>query len=537
MIPDPDHLEINKFRGIEELKAPNQQVPFTQEMINEYIKCSQDHQYFIKNYVCILNIGTGKIEPMNPRPFQERLFDTVVNNRFVIVCCPRQVGKSTTLAALICWFVNFNENFSVLIAANKAKSAKEIMGRIQTAYRYMPHWIKQGVTKWGVEEFELENGSRVQAIATTKDAGRSGSHQLVVLDEFAFVEPGIADEFYTAILPTISSATNTRLVCLSTPNGLNHFHEMWKLAKEGKSEYVPFEIDWREIPGRDENFKKKMIANLGSVERWEQEFEAKFHGTTNSLIRGSFLETLHTTNIYEKVHGVKIFKKPQKDHVYFMSVDCSEGKGLDYSAFTVIDITKQPFEVVATFRDDEMSHLGYPVLLNNIGKFYNDAYILIELNSTGLEVANLLFNDHEYENILRVSTRPGRGMGQQLGGVGGRRQLGVKTSKTTRSIGASSLKAIIENEQLIINDHDIVKELSNFVMKDGKFQADTGYHDDLVMTLVNFAWATNFNYFKDLTNSNIKDILTQKHLAEIEESMVPFGFIDNGVDDFDDPFS
>lgn len=530
MIADSPNIQIEKYRGIDELKAPGQSIPFTQEMVNEYIKCSQDHQYFIKNYVNILNIGTGKISLMKPRPFQEKLFDTVVDNRFVIVCCPRQVGKSTTLAALICWFMNFNENFSVLIAANKASSAKEIMSRIQTAYRLMPHWIKQGVTKWGTMFFELENGAKISAIATTKDAGRSGSHQLVVLDEFAFVEPGIADEFYTAILPTISSANNTRMVCLSTPNGLNHFHDMWKQAKSGKSEYVPFEIDWREIPGRDENFKQKMIANLGSVERWEQEFEAKFHGTANSLVRGSVLENLETTAVYENVQGVKIFERPRKGHVYFMSVDCSEGKGLDYSAFTVIDISQTPFKVVATYKNDDIAPIVYPILISNIGRLYNDAYVLIELNSTGQEVANHLWNDYEYENIIRVTVKMGRG-GQMLGGMGGRRALGVKTSKQTRNMGAATIKTIIENYQMIVSDHDIVKELSNFVMKDGKFQADTGYHDDLVMCLINFAWATTFNYFKDLTDSNIKERLTQQHLKEIEEAMLPVGFYDDGTDD------
>jgi hypothetical protein len=522
-----------QFRGNNRLLPQGTVHSYTQEQVDEYKQCFKDPEYFIETYIKIRNLDSPKLVDMKLRPYQKRIVDAFFNDRFIIIKMPRQSGKSIVLMAIICHLINFQDNFEILIAANKASSALELMKRIKVGYENLPPWLKQNVVKWNEMGIELENGSKVTAIATSADAGRSGSYNLVLLDEFAFVEQNVADEFYTSVFPTISSGTDSRLVIISTPNGMNHFHKMWQEAVEKQSRFLPIEINWDDVPGRDAEFKKNMIMTLGSEDRWIQEFEAQFIGKSDTLISATKLKTIAFRPPVQTVEKLRIFEKPQKDHVYFISVDVSHGKGLDYSAMCVMDITQAPFRVVATFKDDTVSTLLYPSLIQNVARIYNDAHVLLEINDIGQEVANILYYELEYENILWVSTN-GRA-GQVLTGDSGT-NMGVKMSKTTRPVGCNTLKALIENDQLFFYDFDILSELSNFILKGGRYEADTGMHDDLVMCLVGFAWATTFEFFKELNDTNIRQIMYEEKMRQMEEELVPFGIVHTGPLDDDDEF-
>ena len=232
--------------------------------------------------------------------------------------------------------------------------------------------------------------------------------------------------------------------------------------------------------------------------------------------------------------GVKIYENPKDNHIYTMCVDVSRGQGIDYHAATVIDVTSAPYKLVATVRNNELPPMVLPTLINRIGKKYNDAYCLIEVNDIGGQVADILYSEIEYENVLYTSVRGHRG--QQLGaGFGPNSRIGVKTSTATKRVGCSSLKAMVEEDQLVIPDYDTITELSTFIAKANSYAADSGHHDDLVMTLVIFGWMTSQPYFKDLTDVNIREAMFQEKINKLEDNLTPFGLIDDGLgrDDYE----
>lgn len=525
----------NTYLGNPNLKRANVNVSFTPEQVQEYVKCSQDPIYFIKNYVKIVSLDKGLIN-FDMFDFQELFVQTINENRFTIGKMPRQCGKSTTLVAYILWYILFNPTANVAILANKQTVAKLHMDRLKVAYEYLPKWLQQGIKEWNKMSIELENGSKIIAAATSASAIRGGSFNLIMLDEFAHVPENIANDFYTSVFPTITSGKTTKLVMISTPNGLNLFYKIWVDSAEHRNDFKNVEIHWTQVPGRDQAWREQEIRNLGSEDKFRTEHECDFIGSTNTLISANKLKTMVFRNpIYKNNEGLKVYEKPKEKHSYITLVDTSRGQGLDYSAFCIVDITEVPYKVVAVFRNNMISPMVYPNIIMNTSREYNDSFILVEINDIGGQVADILYKELEYENVLISSVRGRKGQTLDGGFGNSDTQLGIRTTKVVKRLGCSVLKSMIESDKLILNDIDIMRELVTFIVKNNSYEADTGSNDDLVMCLVLFGWLSTQNYFKDLTDLDIRKTLFQKQLDAIEEDVMPFGFL-SGVDDEMDEF-
>jgi phosphoheptose isomerase len=520
------------------LKKIGINIEFTKEQVEEYIKCAKDPIYFVKNYMKIIHVDKGLI-PFDLYEYQEEMINKFNDERFVITKMPRQSGKSTAVISFILHYILFNESKNVALLANKAELARELLDRLKKAYENLPLWLQQGITTWNKGSIELENGSKILATSTTGSAARGQSFSLVFLDEFAFVQHNIANDFFKSVYPTISSGQETKMIIVSTPKGMNHFYKMWVEAEEQRSNFKTLAVDWWETPGRDSDWKLQQVANT-SEEDFNQEFACEFLGSTNTLVNVNILRNLAFINPTFQKNGFDQYGEINPDHQYVVTVDTARGVGLDNSAFVVVDITTIPYRVVAKFKDSLISPLLYPELIYNVATNYNEAFVLVEINDIGEQIANILANDLEYENIFvtNVKGRAGQVIG---GGFGSNRQLGVRTTKQVKRIGCSTLKDLIENNKIIIEDFDIIEEMSNFINKKDSYQADEGYHDDLVMCLVLFSWLIRQPYFKDLTNSDIRERILKDKENMIEADLLPFGFKYDAVNDTEnevaDPYS
>ncbi len=518
----------DSYLGNRLLKPTNVPQPFTKHEVEEYVKCRDDIVYFLKNYVKVIHVDHGLI-PFDLYDYQQDLIDTLHNNRYVIVKSARQSGKSVTSLGYILHYILFNQTKIVGMLANKASTSRELLGRLQTAYQHLPKFLQQGIVEWNKGNIELENGSKIIASSTSSSAIRGYSFSLLFLDEFAFVQRTIADAFIKSVYPTISSGKDTKIIMVSTPNGYNLFYKFWNDAVEGNNQFKTFKIHWTSIPDRDQEWRKKIISDIGE-EAFRQEYEADFLGSSNTLISYEKLQELsYSSPIFSK-NNLDVYEEPEMNHIYAITVDTARGQGLDYSTFTVFDTTAVPYQIVAKYRDNMIAPLLFPNIINNIGKKYNDAYILVESNDIGAQVADVLHHDLEYENLLTVAWY-GR-HGQQLSS-GHKKDIsyGVRTTKNVKKLGCSNLKSMIEEDKLLIPDYDIISELTTFVTVGDTFGAEEGSNDDLVTTLVLFGWVVDQQYFKELSNLNIREKLYQTKMDSIEDMTIPFGIIDDGLDD------
>ncbi|MBC8442759.1 MAG: terminase [Proteobacteria bacterium] len=518
----------NSYLGNTNLKSAGIKVDFTKNQVEEYLKCSKDPVYFIKKYIKIVSLDEGLV-PFDMWDFQEDIIEKVHNNRFVIAKLPRQTGKSTTMISYLLHYVLFNQDVNVAILANKLATARELLHRLQLAYEYLPKWMQQGIVEWNKGSIELENGSKILASATSSSAVRGGSFNMIFLDEFAYVPHGVAEEFFSSVYPTISSGQTTKVLIVSTPKGLNMFYRFWVDATEKRNEYVPIEVHWSQVPGRDEEWKKQTIANT-SEDQFQTEFECDFVGSSATLISTHKLKCLaYKTPLQKNDDGLSIYQEPKKDSVYCIIVDTARGQGQDYSAFVVIDITKTPYKLVGTYRNNEISPMVYPTVINAVGRKYNDAYVFVEINDIGGQVSDILHADLEYDNMLMTIVK-GR-KGQVLSsGFGKGNQLGIRTTGVTKRIGCATLKSLIEEDKIIIEDIDTINELTTFVAKRNSFEADDGHNDDLAMCLVIFGWMTTQPYFGELLDIDIRKDLYGEKIKQVEDEMLPFGFIDSGIE-------
>ena len=512
------------------LKRANVPLDFTEDQVQEYVKCARDVVYFVENYVKIVNIDEGLVN-FNLYPYQQKMIHSFIDNRFTICKLPRQSGKSVTVVAFMLWIILFKQDQSIAILANKERLARELLSKIQLAYEHLPLWLQQGVVEWNKGSILLENNSKIVAAATSSSAVRGGSYNLLFLDEFAFINDNIASEFFASVYPTISSGKDSKVIIVSTPKGMNHFYKMWVDASEGRSDYNPLEIVWNEVPGRDSKFKETTIKNT-SAEQWMQEFECEFLGSANTLINPTKLRQMVFKEPVAYDHYLKIFEHQIPGHTYVLIADVARGVGNDASAFCIIDVSGFPYKVVSTYSHDEMSPLMYPELLARVGAKYNNAYILVEVNDIGQQVADILHLEVEYDNML-MTTVKGRS-GQVLGGgFGGTVTYGVRTTKSVKKIGCSNLKDLIENDNLIIEDIGIIAELSNFVSRAGSFAADDGQHDDLAMCLVLFGWLARQEFFRELTDTDFRSKLKESRLQHLEDDLLPFGIHYDAADEYD----
>ena len=443
---------------------------------------------------------------------------------------PRQTGKSTTSVSYLLHYAVFNDSTNIGILANKAATARDLLGRLQTAYENLPKWMQQGIISWNKGSLELENGSKILAASTSASAVRGMSFNILFLDEFAFVPNHIAESFFASVYPTITSGKNTKVIMVSTPHGMNHFYRYWHDAERGKNEYIPTDVHWSEVPGRDDVWKEQTIANT-SEQQFKVEFECEFLGSINTLIAPSILRNMVYDAPITKNAGLDIYEKPEKDHNYIVTVDVARGLGNDYSAFIVFDVTQFPYKVVAKYRNNEIKPMLFPNVILDVAKGFNNAYILVEVNDIGDQVASILQYDLEYENLLMASMRGRNGQIVGQGFSGKKTQLGVRTTAAVKKLGCSNLKTLIEDHKLITCDYEIISELTTFAQKHNSFEAEEGCNDDLAMCLVIFAWLVQQEYFKEMTDNDIRKRIYEEQKNQIEQDMAPFGFIETGLED------
>ena len=517
------------YLGNPNLKKANVQQSWTKKELQEYATCMEDPIYFIQNYVKIVSLDEGLV-PFKMYSFQKEMVGTFHNNRFTICKLPRQSGKSTVMVSYLLHYALFNPSVNIAILANKAATARDLLSRLQLAYEHLPKWLQQGVMSWNKGSLELENGSKILASSTSASAVRGGSYNIIFLDEFAYVPSNVAEQFFSSVYPTISSGKTTKVMIVSTPHGMNMFYKIWTDAEEKRNSYIPIEVHWSEVPGRDEKWKKETIANT-SEQQFNTEFECEFLGSINTLISPTTLRRLTYRKPIQSNAGLDIFEQPKEDHTYLLTADVARGTSNDYSAYIVFDVTQVPYRMVAKFRDNEIKPLLFPQKIHQVARAYNQAFVLIEVNDIGEQVANAMQYDMEYDNMIMASMR-GRA-GQMLGGgfSGGRAQLGVRTTKAVKRIGCSNLKQLIEDNKLIVEDFDTINELSTFIVKGSSHEADDGCNDDMVACLFIFAWCTDQTYFKELTNNDIREQMYRENQDQLEQDMAPFGFVINGLED------
>ena len=520
-------MSNNVYLGNPNLKKANTEIEFTEEQISEFIKCREDPVYFAKNYIKIINVDEGLVG-FDMWPFQEKLIKRFHDNRFNICMMPRQTGKSTTSVSYLLHYAIFNDSVNIGILANKAQTARDLLGRLQTAYENLPKWMQQGILVWNKGSLELDNGSKIMAASTSAAAVRGMSFNIIFLDEFAFVPNHIADDFFSSVYPTISSGKSTKIIIVSTPKGMNHFYRMWNDAEKGDNDYVTTEVHWSEVPGRDDAWREQTIKNTSEAQ-FRVEFECQFLGSVGTLINPAKLKSL----IYERPitsnGGLDIYEQAISDHDYLCTVDVARGVGEDYSTFVVVDITSFPHKVVAKYRNNEIKPMLFPNIIYETCTAFNNAFILCEVNDIGDQVAAILNFDLEYENLLMCSMRGRAGQVVGQGFSGKKTQLGVKMSKTVKKVGALNLKTMVEADKVLFKDYEILSELTTFISKSNSFEAEEGCNDDLAMCLVIYSWLVAQDYFKELTDQDVRKRLYEEQKNQIEQDMAPFGFISDGI--------
>ena len=501
---------------------------WTPDLLQEYKKCMDNPVYFVENYVKVISLDDGMV-PFVLYPYQKDMFKQFQENRFNVVLACRQSGKSISACAYLLWYVLFNPEKTVAILANKGATAREMLNRITLMLENIPFFLQPGSKALNKGSLEFSNNSRIIAAATSGSSIRGMSVNLLYLDEFAFVER--AAEFYTSTYPVISAGKDTKVIVTSTANGIgNQFHKIWEGAVQQINEFKSFRVDWWDVPGRDEKWKEQTVANTSQLQ-FDQEFGNTFFGTGDTLINADTLLNLRAKPPKRYMEGglLKIYEEPIKDHDYVMTVDVSKGRGQDYSTFTLIDISVRPFAQVAVYRNNTISPLLFPNVIYKYAKPYNDAYVVVESNDQGSVVCNGLYHDLEYENVHVESSVKANA-------------IGIEINRKTKRLGCSAIKDILETKRLTINDDSTILEISTFEAKGQSYEASDGNHDDLMMNLVLFGYFVSTQYFSDMTDINLKQMMFEQKMQEIENDVVPFGFIDDGseaiqqIENQDDPW-
>lgn len=513
------------YKGNPLIFGANTKKEFTLDQAMEYAKCEKDPVYFIEKYVKIITLDHG-LQPMILYDFQKRIIKGITDNNRLVSACARQMGKTTVMAALFCHYIIFNEGKTCAILANKASTSREILDRVKKAYEYLPNWLKHGITEWNKGSIALDNDSRILASSTSSSAIRGFSINFLFLDEFAFVQNNIAEEFFTSVYPTIASGTTSKLVMISTPNGMNLFYRFWMEALDGTNGFAHVKAIWSEIPSRDQAWADKQRKILGDI-KFAQEMEVEFIGASNTLISGAKLKSIPTIRPVYKSETMCVYERPVPARSYVITVDVARGVGLDYSAFIVVDVTDIPYRLVAKYRDNKISTTLFPGLIHRAAIEYNNASVLIETNDMGESVANSLFYDYEYELTLMAK-------GDKITSWGGQgTKPGVRTTTKSKRIGCDALKQIVETDKITINDIDVLYELSNFVAKGTSYAADNG-NDDLAMCLVMLGYLTTQPSMQDISVVSLKERIIQERMKMAEEEMIPVGFLTDGSEMMDD---
>lgn len=517
-----DGWEIETDDGYKPITHILKTKPFTEYILtteNHRLICADTHIVFDGEYnevfVCdlkegdyvITKEGKERVLSVEETDKESNMYDITISSEEHRYYTDGILSHNTTVTTcFILYYILFNSDKNVALLANKLATAREIMSRIQLAYLHLPKWLQQGIINWSKTSFSLENGSKVVAAATSSDSVRGQSFSCVFIDETAFISRKIWENFWLSTFPTISSGKQSKLILVSTPNGKNHYYDFWIQAKNGKSNMYPMEVNWWDVPGRDEEWKKQQLTVM-TEEQFNTEYGNSFEASSNTLIDGYRFATLEK-NVSEPIRHTKttrIFEEPQNGHTYFATVDCSS-VGEDYSTISVIDITQYPYKQVAVFSDNEISYMSFPQVIVQLCTLYNKANVLVENNEIGAAVLHILNYDLEYDNIIRTKED------------GKRKPIwGQRTTTKTKSNGCTNLKIMVENEQLIIPDTKTLDELRHFIASGVSYAAESGYHDDMVMGLVNFCHFSSTDKFKMEYDQDFAKAYRELHKDEIEE--------------------
>lgn len=504
------------YLGNPNVKRDGVQEEWTPEKLQEYKKCMEDSVYFSKNYVKVISLDDGLI-PFDLYPYQKKMFTQFTKNRFNIVLACRQSGKSISACAYLLWYALFNPEKTIAVLANKGSTAREMLARITLMLENIPFFLQPGCKALNKGSIEFSNNSRIVAAATSGSSIRGMSVNLLYLDEFAFVEK--ATEFYTSTYPVVSAGKDTKVIITSTANGIgNMFYKIWEGAEQNTNEYSSFRVDWWDVPGRDRKWREETINNTSQMQ-FDQEFGNTFFGTGDTLINAETLMGLkaRAPDRYMEGGNLLVYKEPEKGRQYICMVDVARGRGQDYSTFQIIDVSSRPFEQVAVYRDNTISPILFPNVIWKYAKVWNNAYTIIESNDAGSVVTNGLYYDLEYEEVHTESNVKSS-------------EIGILMTKKVKRIGCSAIKDLMENDKILLHDENTILEASTFVAKGVSYEASGGNHDDLMMNLVLFGYFVQTQYFMDMTDINIKQMLYERKIREMEEDIVPFGFIDDGSD-------
>jgi hypothetical protein len=489
------------------VKRAGVETQYTEVEFQEYLKCSKDPIHFIQNYCSIISLDEGLVK-FDLRGYQESLIKHYDENRFNVVLASRQSGKSITSCAYLLWYLLFTPEVTVAVLANKGVIAREMISRIVTMLESVPFFLQPGVKILNKGNIEFGNDSKVVAAATSSSSIRGLSINLLYLDEFAFVEN--AEEFYTSTYPVVTSGKNSKVIITSTANGVgNMFYKIYESAVQKQSEYKHFLINWFDVPGRDEEWKKQTIANTSETQ-FEQEYGNSFLGTGTTLINSNTLLGMRSIDPDWNRDNINIYDRPVEGHEYVCTVDVSQGRGIDYSTFSIFDVSVQPFKQVATYRDNMISPMLLPDVINKYAHPYNDALVIIENNAEGSLVAKMLHYDVEYESVF-------------VQGMSKAEDIGVTMNRKIKRIGCSTLKELLEENRLTLIDRTTITELMTFVHKGTSYEADRGYHDDMVMNCVLFSWFITTPYFEHLTDKAVKTLLYSEQQKLIEDDLLPAG--------------
>lgn len=493
---------------------------WTKEDILEYQKCMDDSVYFAETYCKVISLDDGLV-PFKLYEYQKKMFKHFTDNRFSIILACRQSGKSISTVAYLLWFALFHSEQTIAILANKGATAREMLTRITLMLENLPFFLQPGTKALNKGSIEFSNNSRLIAAATSGSSIRGMSINLLYLDEFAFVEN--ATEFYTSTYPVVSAGKNTKVIITSTANGLgNIYQKLYEGSLQGTNEFKSFRVDWWDVPGRDEEWKRMTISNTSELQ-FDQEFGNNFQGTGNTLINAETLLALKAKDPIATQNNVSMYEDPIDGHNYLMFVDVAKGRGMDYSTFNIIDVTTKPFKQVAVFRDNMMSPLLFPDVIYKYANHYNEAYVIIESNDQGAVVCNGLYYDLEYENVFVESYIKANA-------------IGVTMTRKVKRIGCSTIKDIIEQGKLEIVDVHTIQEMSTFTAKGNSYGADHGHHDDLMMNLVMLGYFSTTPWFSESTDIDMKGMLYAEKISAIEADMIPVGsFGDDYVDEYDKP--
>ena len=517
MIQDTTKLKGNThYLGNPHVKKDGIEEDWTPEKVREYAKCMADPAYFARSYVKVINLNDGLV-PFDLYPYQEEMFKHFSENRFNVVLACRQSGKSISSVAFLLWYALFHPEQTVAVLANRGATSREMLGRITLMLENLPYWLQPGCKTLNKGNIEFSNNSRILAESTSSSSIRGFSVNLLMLDEFAFVEK--ATEFYTSTYPVISSGINTKVIVTSTANGIgNQFYKIWQGASQGTNEYNPFRVDWWDVPGRDEAWKEQTIANTSELQ-FDQEFGNTFFGTGQTLIGPQALLALKAERPLKILEGgdLMMYEKPRKETQYVICADVAKGRGQDYSTFNVIDISSRPFKQVAVYRNNLISPILFPDIIYKYANLYNQAYVIVESNDAGQLTCHGLHYELEYENLHMESSV--------------KAMIGIEMTRRTKRIGCSGFKDLMEEGKLHIVDEESIMEISTFEVKGQSYEATDGNHDDLVMNLVMLGYFITTPQYQGLANTNARELMFEQRAREIEDDVPPFGLSNDDPND------